>query len=109
MAATCPLASCCRPSREGRCTYDHVARDPGGDFHYHRGPRYAADYLRYDADELASLPKARTALRRRRQSAAHRADPSGRDGPRPRVRRRHGRATRSAPRRRGAATPSAST
>ena len=61
MAATCPLASCCRPSREGRCTYDHVARDPGGDFHYHRGPRYAADYLRYDADELASLPEACTA------------------------------------------------
>jgi arsenite methyltransferase len=32
-------------------TYERVARDPSGDFHFHRGPRYAADYLRYDADE----------------------------------------------------------
>ena len=38
-----------------------MARDPGGDFHFHRGPRYAAEYLRYDADELALLPDACTA------------------------------------------------
>jgi hypothetical protein len=42
-------------------TYDRVARDPSGDFHLHRGPRYAAGYLRYDADELALLPGACTA------------------------------------------------
>ena len=42
-------------------TYDRVARDPTGEFHFHRGPRYAADYLHYDADELASLPAQCTA------------------------------------------------
>jgi arsenite methyltransferase len=42
-------------------TYDRVARDPTGEFHFHRGPRYAADYLHYDADELASLPDQCTA------------------------------------------------
>lgn len=42
-------------------TYDRVARDPSEGFHFHRGPRYAADYLRYDADELALLPAACTA------------------------------------------------
>jgi hypothetical protein len=27
-------------------TYDRVARDPTGEFHFHRGPRHAADNLR---------------------------------------------------------------
>ena len=49
------------------------------------------------------------AFRRRRQSAAHRANPSGRDGPRPRLRRRHGPAAGGSPCRARAATPSAST
>jgi hypothetical protein len=39
-------------------TYDRVVRDPPGEFHFHRGPGYAAEDLRYDADELASLPDA---------------------------------------------------
>jgi SAM-dependent methyltransferase len=42
-------------------TYDRVAREPGGEFHFHRGARYAADYLRYDAVELADLPDECTA------------------------------------------------
>jgi SAM-dependent methyltransferase len=42
-------------------TYDRVARDPAGDFHFHRGARYAVEYLRYDADELAQLPPESTA------------------------------------------------
>jgi ubiquinone/menaquinone biosynthesis C-methylase UbiE len=42
-------------------TYERVARDPAGVFHFHRGARYAADYLHYDAAELAQLPDASTA------------------------------------------------
>ncbi|HWP83584.1 MAG TPA: methyltransferase domain-containing protein [Terriglobia bacterium] len=33
-----------------------MASDPGGNFHFHRGPQYAADFLGYDAAELALLP-----------------------------------------------------
>jgi arsenite methyltransferase len=36
--------------------YDRLARDPNGDFHFHRGPAYAVERLRYDAAELAQLP-----------------------------------------------------
>jgi ubiquinone/menaquinone biosynthesis C-methylase UbiE len=62
MAATCPVGFDVAGLRaKVVATYDRVARDPGGDFHFHRGPRYAADYLRYDAGELASLPEACTA------------------------------------------------
>jgi arsenite methyltransferase len=39
-----------------RAEYDRVAREPEGDYHFHRGPEYAANYLRYDADELAQVP-----------------------------------------------------
>jgi arsenite methyltransferase len=43
-----------------RDTYDRVARDPGGDFHFHRGPRYAASRLGYDLEELSTLPRIAT-------------------------------------------------
>jgi len=36
--------------------YGRVAKDPEGEFHFHRGPTYAAEFLGYDAAELASLP-----------------------------------------------------
>jgi len=36
--------------------YGRVAEDPEGDFHFHRGPAYAAEFLGYDAAELAALP-----------------------------------------------------
>jgi len=36
--------------------YARVATEPDGNFHFHRGPQYAADYLGYDAAELAILP-----------------------------------------------------
>ena len=39
-----------------RATYDRVAREPGGDFHFHRGPEYAERLLGYDGEELAALP-----------------------------------------------------
>lgn len=41
---------------EIRTTYTRVAEQPDGDFHFHRGPAYAAGVLGYDADELAQLP-----------------------------------------------------
>ena len=36
--------------------YARVAEDPDGEFHFHRGPVYAAEFLGYDAAELATLP-----------------------------------------------------
>jgi ubiquinone/menaquinone biosynthesis C-methylase UbiE len=36
--------------------YARVAASPGGEFHFHRGPQYAATMLGYDASELAALP-----------------------------------------------------
>lgn len=42
-------------------TYDQVARDPDGDFHFHRGPDYAATMLSYEPSDLARLPALSTA------------------------------------------------
>ena len=36
--------------------YSRVATAPDGEFHFHRGPAYAAEVLGYDATELATLP-----------------------------------------------------
>src|SRR5215831_19564572 len=36
--------------------YGRVASNPDGEFHFHRGPAYAAEFLGYDAAELAALP-----------------------------------------------------
>ena len=36
--------------------YGRVAIEPEGEFHFHRGPAYAAEFLGYDAAELATLP-----------------------------------------------------
>ena len=44
-----------------RETYTRLARSPDGDFHFHRGPRYAAEVLRYEPTELDGLPSACTA------------------------------------------------
>ena len=41
--------------------YSRVAANPNGDFHFHRGPEYAAGSLRYDPAELAALPAECTA------------------------------------------------
>ena len=43
-----------------RATYDEVARNPQGDYHFHRGAEYAARYLGYDYNELAKLPSEAT-------------------------------------------------
>jgi arsenite methyltransferase len=41
-------------------TYTRVALDPGGDFHFNRGPAYAARQLGYDPAALAALPATST-------------------------------------------------
>jgi len=41
--------------------YSRVATDPDAEFHFHRGPGYAADFLGYDPAELAALPAECTA------------------------------------------------
>jgi len=41
--------------------YSRVAREPGGEFHFHRGPAYAAEFLGYDPVELSTLPAESTA------------------------------------------------
>jgi arsenite methyltransferase len=44
-----------------RAEYDRVAREPRGNFHFHRGPEYACRLLRYDPEELATIPAESTA------------------------------------------------
>lgn len=39
-----------------RTTYERVAHEPRGVFHFHRGRNYAVERLGYDATELDSLP-----------------------------------------------------
>jgi SAM-dependent methyltransferase len=36
--------------------YSRVAIDPGEEFHFHRGPKYAVAFLAYDPTELDALP-----------------------------------------------------
>ena len=62
MAATCPIDFDVATLRESvRAVYTRVATDPSGDFHFHRGPKYAVEQLGYDPKELAALPPAATA------------------------------------------------
>lgn len=62
MAATCPVGfDIERLQRQILATYERVARNPDGDFHFHRGPAYAAQCLGYDSAELARLPALATA------------------------------------------------
>jgi len=62
MAATCPVEfDVAHLRRSVRETYSRLASDPGGDFHFHRGPVYATGLLGYDASEVAALPSLATA------------------------------------------------
>ena len=61
MTTTCPTDLDVNALRERvREVYERVAEDPRGDYHFHRGARYAVDYLGYDVVELAALPAAAT-------------------------------------------------
>lgn len=57
MALACPANFDTGFLREQvRTTYEAVAENPEGDFHFHRGPEYAAQYLGYEYQELRQLP-----------------------------------------------------
>lgn len=57
MALTCPVDfDTQRLQKEVMNIYGRVATEPGGEFHFHRGPQYAAEFLSYDPPELARLP-----------------------------------------------------
>lgn len=61
MAATCPMDFDIGSLRESvRAVYTRVARNPTGDFHFHRGIDYAVERLGYDRSELETLPQAST-------------------------------------------------
>jgi SAM-dependent methyltransferase len=62
MAQTCPIGfDLDALRRQVGDTYTLVALAPDGDFHFHRGPDYAAQLLGYDRAELATLPDSCTA------------------------------------------------
>jgi SAM-dependent methyltransferase len=62
MAASCPRGfDIARLRKQISQTYDRLAREPNGNFHFHRGPAYASHMLRYNRDELAAIPAECTA------------------------------------------------
>ncbi len=62
MAMSCPVGFDTKKLRdEVSSIYSEIALKPDGDFHFHRGPQYAAEYLGYDAEKLAQLPAGSTA------------------------------------------------
>jgi SAM-dependent methyltransferase len=62
MAIVCPADLDTQMLRsEVSKVYSRVVADPDGDFHFHRGPAYAAEFLGYDPAELAALPAECTA------------------------------------------------
>ena len=57
MALTCPLDLDVATLRsEIQAMYGQVATAPNAEFHFHRGPSYAASRLGYDPTELAQIP-----------------------------------------------------
>jgi SAM-dependent methyltransferase len=57
MAIACPIDLNTEVLRsEISSIYGRVAKEPDGEFHFHRGPSYAVEFLGYDAGELAALP-----------------------------------------------------
>jgi len=57
MAIACPVnLDTLKLRAEIQSIYARVAADPSGEFHFHRGPEYAATRLNYDATELSKLP-----------------------------------------------------
>lgn len=62
MALMCPVDLDVTMLRnEIRTMYGRVAGDPDAQFHFHRGPEYAASRLGYDQHELRQLPASVTA------------------------------------------------
>jgi len=62
MATTCPVdLDTARLRQEIQAIYARVAAEPSSEFHFHRGPAYAAERLRYDSSALRALPQEATA------------------------------------------------
>ena len=62
MAIACPVdLDTVRLRHEIQDIYARVASDPSGEFHFHRGPAYAAERLGYDAGTLGAIPAEATA------------------------------------------------
>src|SRR5262245_19318016 len=62
MAIACPIDLDTQKLRdEIQSIYARVATNPSGDFHFHRGPQYAAHFLNYDQTALDQLPDQCTA------------------------------------------------
>ena len=62
MAIVCPVdLDTARLRHEIQTIYARVAHDPSTEFHFHRGPAYAAERLGYDARALGALPVESTA------------------------------------------------
>ena len=62
MAVTSPVdLDTGRLRHEIQAIYTRVATEPSSEFHFHRGPAYAAERLRYDASALAAIPTEATA------------------------------------------------
>ena len=62
MAIKCPIGfDVDQLQAEIKAIYAAVAEDPTGDFHFHRGSTFAADFLGYDKGALDALPDAATA------------------------------------------------
>jgi arsenite methyltransferase len=62
MATSCPTGfDATRLRQEVSQLYGALARDPDADFHFHRGPHYAARALGYSAEALCELPDLATA------------------------------------------------
>ncbi len=62
MPNACPITLDTRRLKEEiSVIYSLVASEPNGDFHFHRGPKYAAELLGYDLQKLAALPAEATA------------------------------------------------
>jgi len=58
MAIACPVdLDTLKLRAEIQSIYARVAADPSGESHFHRGPEYAAERLKYDAAELSRLPR----------------------------------------------------
>ena len=58
MAIACPVdLDTLKLRAEIQSIYARVAADPSGEFHFHRGPEYAATRLGYDAAELTKIPR----------------------------------------------------
>jgi len=61
MAVACPVDLDTRKLRdEIQSIYARVASEPSSDFHFHRGPAHAAEFLNYDRRLLDHLPQQST-------------------------------------------------